>query len=46
MAAQTLVKADRAADAKSMLAEGIACARRKGDSHALAEMEGMLAELD
>jgi hypothetical protein len=45
MAAQTLVRADRAADAKAMLADGIASARRTGNLHAQSEMEAMLAEL-
>jgi|SRR5579872_1267354 cytochrome c-type biogenesis protein CcmH/NrfG len=45
MAAQTLVRADRAAEAKTMLAEGIASARRTGNLHAQSEMEAMLAEL-
>jgi cytochrome c-type biogenesis protein CcmH/NrfG len=46
MAAQTLVKADRATDARAMLTDGIASARRTGNMHALSEMEGMLAELE
>lgn len=45
MAAQTLVKANRAGEAKTMLEEGIAAAQRKGDSHAQAEMQAMLDEL-
>ena len=45
MAAQTLVKAERAGEAKAMLVDGIASARRTGNMHALSEMEGMLAEL-
>jgi cytochrome c-type biogenesis protein CcmH/NrfG len=45
MAAQTLARADRHADAKTMLADGIASARRTGNLHALSEMEAMLAEL-
>lgn len=45
MAAQTLVRAERVADAKKMLNEGIASARRTGNLHAQSEMEGMLAEL-
>lgn len=45
MAAQTLVKADRSAEAKTMLNEGIASARRTGNLHAQSEMEAMLAEL-
>jgi predicted Zn-dependent protease len=45
MAAQTLAKADRPEEAKLMLAGGIASAKKTGNSHAQAEMEGMLAEL-
>ncbi len=45
MAAQTLVRADRADDAKKMLNGGIASARRTGNLHAQSEMEAMLAEL-
>jgi predicted Zn-dependent protease len=46
MAAQTLAKANRVAEAKSMLTNGIASARRTGNSHARSEMEAMLAELE
>jgi predicted Zn-dependent protease len=46
MAAQTLAKAARAEEAKKMLREGITSATRSGNSHALSEMEGMLAELE
>ncbi len=45
MAAQTLAAAGRPDEAKGMLRSGIASAQRTGDSHAQAEMEGMLAEL-
>jgi len=45
MAAQTLVKIDRADEAKVMLQNGIAAAQRKGDSHAASEMQGMLDEI-
>jgi predicted Zn-dependent protease len=45
MAAQTLASASRTEDAKKMLADGIASAKRTGNSHALSEMEAMLAEL-
>ena len=45
MAAQTLVRADRIAEAKTMLADGIACARRTGNLHAQSEMETMLTDL-
>jgi tetratricopeptide (TPR) repeat protein len=46
MAAQTLVKGDRVDQARAMLQQGIECARRTGNQHALSEMEGMLDELD
>jgi hypothetical protein len=45
MAAQTLAGANRVEDARKMLADGIASARRTGNAHALSEMEAMLAEL-
>jgi cytochrome c-type biogenesis protein CcmH/NrfG len=45
MAAQTLARADRTAEAKTMLTDGIASARRTGNVHAQGEMEAMLAEL-
>jgi cytochrome c-type biogenesis protein CcmH/NrfG len=45
MAAQTLVRADRTAEAKTMLTDGISSARRTGNMHALSEMESMLGEL-
>jgi predicted Zn-dependent protease len=45
MAAQTLAKADRTNEAKKLLGDGIASAKRTGNTHAQSEMEGMLAEL-
>ena len=45
MAAQTLVKSERAEDAKKMLHDGIASARRTGNLHAQSEMEALLVEL-
>ena len=45
MCAQTLAKADRIEEAKKMLTDGIASARRTGNGHALSEMQGMLDEL-
>ena len=45
MAAQTLAAASRTDDARKMLGDGIASAKRTGNSHAQSEMEGMLAEL-
>jgi len=46
MAAQTLVRAERVEDAKKMLQDGIASARRTGNLHAQTEMEAMLTELE
>ncbi len=45
MAAQTLVRADRTNEARLMLQQGIDCARRTRNQHALAEMEGLLDEI-
>jgi predicted Zn-dependent protease len=45
MAAQTLVKAARPQEAKSMLEKGIASAKQKGNSHAESEMQAMLEEI-
>ena|ERR1700743_1525170 len=45
MAAQTLERTGRTAEAKKMLENGIAAARRTGNKHALSEMSGMLEEL-
>jgi predicted Zn-dependent protease len=45
MAAQTLAGAGRVDEAKKMLNEGIACAKRCGNAHAQSEMEAMLAEI-
>ena len=45
MAAQTLAKAGRIADAKRRLTEGIASAQREGNAHAAAEMQQLLEEL-
>jgi predicted Zn-dependent protease len=46
MAAQTLAKAERRDEAKKMLADGIASAKRTSNGHAFAEMEAMLTELE
>jgi len=46
MAAQTLAKAERTEEAKKMLTDGIASAKKTGNGHAQAEMEGMLSELE
>jgi len=45
MAAQTLAKAQRIEEARKMLTDGIASAKKTGNGHAEAEMEAMLAEL-
>ena len=45
MAAQTLERAGRTADAKQMLENGIVAAKRAGNQHALREMSAMLDEL-
>ena len=46
MAAQTLAKANRKAEAIERLKSGISCAARSDNRHALSEMQGMLDELD
>ena len=45
MAAQTLAKASRVDEARKMLVDGIASAKRTGNNHALSEMEAMLEEI-
>ncbi len=45
MAAQTLAGLGRTPEAKTMLENGIAVAKRVGNKHALSEMSGMLEEL-
>lgn len=45
MSAQTLVKVGRVSEALERLHSGIGAANRTGNQHALAEMEGMRAEL-
>jgi len=45
MAAQTLANAERVEEAKRMLVDGIASARRTGNQHAQSEMTAMLEEL-
>jgi tetratricopeptide (TPR) repeat protein len=45
MAAQTLARAERIDEARKMLQDGIASARRTGNLHAQSEMEAMLQEL-
>lgn len=46
MSAQTLANAGRREEAIARLKEGINCAARTGNRHALSEMQGMLDELD
>jgi predicted Zn-dependent protease len=46
MAAQTLAKARRVAEAKARLTTGIASARKAGNQHAQREMQAMLEELE
>ncbi len=46
MAAQTLAKARRTAEAKGRLNEGIAVARKSGNQHAAREMQAMLEDLE
>jgi len=46
MAAQTLARASRAGDAKQRLVDGMACARRTGNQHALREMQAMLDDME
>jgi predicted Zn-dependent protease len=45
MAAQTLAAVNRTDEAKKMLVDGIASARRTGNQHAQSEMTAMLEEL-
>jgi|SRR5579864_7224126 len=45
MAAQTLERSGRTAEARRMLENGIVAAKRTGNNHALSEMSGMLEEL-
>lgn len=45
MAAQTLERNGRTAEAKKMLESGLEAAKRTGNKHALSEMSGMLEEI-
>lgn len=45
MSAQTLMKVGREDEARKMLKDGVACANRTRNQHALSEMQGMLDEL-
>ncbi len=45
MAAQMLASAGRKAEAIARLKDGIGCAARSGNAHALSEMQSMLGEL-
>ncbi len=44
-AAQTLEKLNRLEEARAMYRDGIEAARRKGDAHALSELEAALEQL-
>jgi predicted Zn-dependent protease len=46
MAAQTLASGGRSQEAIARLKDGINCAARNGNSHALSEMQTMLGELE
>ncbi len=46
MAAQTLAKAGRDAEAKQKLVDGLTSARRTGNTHAAREMQAMLDEME
>ncbi len=46
MAAQTLARAGRDAEAKQKLLDGLECARRTGNQHAAREMQAMLDEME
>jgi predicted Zn-dependent protease len=46
MAAQTLAKAGRDAEAKQKLVDGLGCAKRTGNQHAASEMQAMLDEME
>jgi len=45
MYAQLLVRESRTADAKKVLSAGITAASKKGDQHAVSEMQALLGEL-
>jgi predicted Zn-dependent protease len=45
MYGQLLVRASRPEEAKQILTTGIAAAGRKGDQHAVSEMEALLADI-
>lgn len=45
MAAQMLARESRIEEAKKMLVNGIASAKRTGNAHAQSEMEAMMSEL-
>ncbi len=46
MAAQTLIRAERGEEARALLQQGIECARRTRNQHALSEMEALLEEIE
>ena len=43
---QALVRLDRTAEACAVLARGIDAARRAGETHAMGEMQGLLASIE
>lgn len=45
MAAQTLARANRSEDAVHLLNQGLAAARRTGNTHAASEMQALLEDL-
>ena len=45
MYGQLLVRESRSAEANQILATGIAAAEKKGDQHAVSEMEALLADI-
>ena len=45
MSAQTLMKVGREDEARKVLKDGIACANRTRNQHALSEMQGMLDQM-
>jgi predicted Zn-dependent protease len=46
MSAQALATAGRKPEARERLKDGISCAARSGNRHALSEMQAMMEELD
>jgi hypothetical protein len=46
MYGQLLVRESRPEEAKQILATGVAAAEKKGDQHAVSEMEALLADIN